>query len=175
MSRPVVLIACCGQKAETACAARDLYRSQLFRKSVAYAERRGLPWAILSAEHGLVMPDDVIAPYDVTLTMMCRAVRYAWAHETRAQLVGRFPGARFVVLAGKHYRAALNGMRCEVPMMGMGIGEQLGFLTRDASTVPICRSCFDGCHAGGEPDFSWRPASDGEACGAADHDNATEG
>jgi len=135
VSNTVVLIACCGQKAETACAARDLYRSQLFKKSVAYAERRGLAWAILSAEHGVVMPDDVVAPYDVTLTTMSGAGRRSWAAETHAALCLAFPGARYVVLAGKHYRAAVpvGHSQPEVPMAGMGIGEQLGFLTRDAA------------------------------------------
>lgn len=131
MSNTVVLIACCGQKADTACKARDLYRSPLFRKSVAYAERRGLAWAILSAEHGLVMPDDVVAPYDVTLTTMSAAGRRSWADKTRAALALAFPCARFVVIAGKHYRAAVP-TAMEVPFAGMGIGEQLHALTVDA-------------------------------------------
>lgn len=128
----VVLIACCGQKAETACAARDLYRSPLFRKSVAYAERRGLSWAILSAEHGLVLADDVVAPYDVTLTAMSAAERKAWAVKTNAQIKAAFTGARFVTIAGKHYRGALAGLPNTVPFEGMGIGEQLHALTVDA-------------------------------------------
>jgi hypothetical protein len=201
MSSTVVLIACCGQKADTACKARDLYRSQLFRKSVAYAERRGLAWAILSAEHGVVMPDDVIAPYDVTLTNMSAAERRAWARKVNAQIRATFPAARFVVLAGKHYRAALDGawilktpcssvsvdvpavLTHEAPMEGMGIGDQLGFLTRDAAcympedaaelpgepeVVRVCAACLACIHTGADPDFPFVLASAAD-CEAADH------
>ncbi len=42
--------------------AKDLYVSALFDKERAYAERTGIPWFILSAQHGLVAPDEVLEP-----------------------------------------------------------------------------------------------------------------
>jgi hypothetical protein len=47
-------------------AARDLYRSPLFRKERAYAEQSGVPWFILSAEHGLGAPDEWRTPTQLT-------------------------------------------------------------------------------------------------------------
>ena len=60
----IVLVACVKSKGTRPAAAKDLYISALFRKERAYAERAGVPWFILSAEHGLVAPDEWLAPYE---------------------------------------------------------------------------------------------------------------
>jgi hypothetical protein len=43
---------------------KDLCISALFRKERAYTARAAVPWFILSAEHGLVAPDEWLAPYE---------------------------------------------------------------------------------------------------------------
>ena len=129
----VALIACCGKKADAPAPARELYRSPLFRKSVAWAERRGLPCAVLSARHGLVMPGDVLPPYDLTLARLPAGERAAWAARVNADLRRRLAGCEFVVLAGRLYRAALAGLPHTAPMAGLGIGRQLRWLTLDCS------------------------------------------
>ena len=53
----VYLISCVSRKPKRACAAGDLYVSDLFRKARRYAEASGCSWFILSAEHGLVAPE----------------------------------------------------------------------------------------------------------------------
>src|SRR6266508_6085183 len=60
------LVSCVSEKRSAPSAARDLYVSSLFRKARAFVEAQHAPWFILSAEHGLVHPDTVIAPYDRT-------------------------------------------------------------------------------------------------------------
>lgn len=60
----VLLVACVKEKQPKPAAARDLYVSALIRKERAYAQRRGQPWFIFSAEHGLVAPTEWLAPYD---------------------------------------------------------------------------------------------------------------
>lgn len=35
--------------------------------------------------------------------------------------------------------------------------------------TPLCSDCLAACHAAGEPDFSHRQTTEGEPCGAADH------
>ena len=57
-------MACVKSKGTRLAAAKDLYISALFRKERAYAECAGVPWFILSAEHGLVEPDEWLAPYE---------------------------------------------------------------------------------------------------------------
>jgi hypothetical protein len=64
----IVLVACVKSKETRPAAAKDLYISALFRKERAYADCAGVPWFILSAEHGLVAPDEWLAPYERYLT-----------------------------------------------------------------------------------------------------------
>jgi hypothetical protein len=59
-----VIVGCGARKLEWAAPARELYTGSLFRAASRHAERLGLPWRILSAEHGFISPDTVIEPYD---------------------------------------------------------------------------------------------------------------
>ena len=131
----VYLVSCVSKKREQACAARDLYVSDLFRKARRFAEASGYPWFILSAEHGLVAPDQVIAPYERTLNTMRAADRCAWGERVAAQLAEAVPDlSRVVFLAGERYREFLarhlasRGVEVSVPMEGLGIGQQLSWL-----------------------------------------------
>src|SRR3546814_12989825 len=56
-----------------------LFRSSpWFQKARAYVERQGGAWFILSAKHGLIAPETVIAPYDETLGAMKAGARRLW-------------------------------------------------------------------------------------------------
>ena len=60
----VLLVSCSKSKLDHPAAAKELYTSPLFRHARHYAEGLGAPWFILSAEHGLVAPDEWLAPYE---------------------------------------------------------------------------------------------------------------
>ncbi|MHC3382210.1 DUF6884 domain-containing protein [Haloarcula sp. H-GB5] len=72
-----VLIGCGDAKTDQPVAARDLYTSSYFSVKRSYAEaavqwartadRRANTWAVLSAEHGILMPRQTVAPYDTTI------------------------------------------------------------------------------------------------------------
>lgn len=131
----VGLVACCGPKLAHRAPAGLLYTSDLFRKSVAYLLARDVDeWAILSAKHGLVLPNETIAPYDLSLTSMPATKRKEWARKVQHQLEvqGYYPeGTHFVVLGGRHYLEPfrnLQGYSYEDPLEGMQIGERLRFL-----------------------------------------------
>ena len=84
MSRPVErisigLVGCAATKAETAAPARRLYISDLFRKASAYAEATYDLWRIMSAQHYLLHPDEVIEPYDKRVDRMPKWEREHWA------------------------------------------------------------------------------------------------
>jgi hypothetical protein len=140
MAAALYLVSCCKTKAPAAAAARDLYVSPWFAKARALAEARGADWRILSAEHGLVHPGQVLEPYETTLLRLGPAERLAWASRVWSQLLQLVRDDRPVVmLAGEIYREHLEpwltagGRRpegCQVPMRGLGIGEQLAWLTR---------------------------------------------
>lgn len=131
----VYLVSCVSKKRAQECAARDLYVSALFCKARRYAEASGCPWYILSAEYGLVSPDQIVAPYERTLNTMAVADRRAWAERVAVQLAAAVPDlARVVFLAGERYREFLaqhlirRGVVVSIPMEGLRIGEQLSWL-----------------------------------------------
>jgi hypothetical protein len=134
----IVLIACSSRKGARPAKAADLYQSSLFCKSLAYA-RSLRPDAIyiLSAKHGLLRLEDVIAPYNATLNKMTRATSRKWAQRVIDQLrrVADLQTVHFTILAGERYRRdLLPHLVCPtVPMEGLGIGRQLKFLTEAVS------------------------------------------
>lgn len=149
LRQTVYLVACTKTKAAGPCAAKDLYTSPWFRKARRYVEARPGCWFILSAEHGLLDPETVIAPYETTLKRMDRSQRVAWAQRVHRQLLARrlLPGflAKIVILAGRDYREHLEhwltlGGRdprgVEVPLRSLGLGRQLAWLTENAPAGP---------------------------------------
>ncbi|MBC3863427.1 hypothetical protein H8K32_15080 [Undibacterium jejuense] len=131
------LVSCVSQKREQACEACDLYISDLFRKARRFSEASGCQWFILSAEHGLVTPSQLIAPYDRTLNTMGVSDRRVWADRVATQLFEVMPNlSQVVFLAGKRYREFLTlhlqrrGVGISVPMEGLRIGEQLSWLVQ---------------------------------------------
>lgn len=107
--RRIYLVSCVSQKTLYPAPARDLYVSPLFQKARAYVLKSSSPWFILSAEHGLVHPDDVLAPYEKTLNNMRVAERRAWAEKVRNQMEQELPDAdEVVILAGARYREHLE-------------------------------------------------------------------
>jgi hypothetical protein len=106
----VALVSCSAAKASERRPAAHLYLGQLFLLSAEWVELRrdAYPqWAILSAEHGLVMPDQDIDPYD---TRMADIDRHAWGARVAAQIRDRFGLERiYTVLAGADYSSPLTG------------------------------------------------------------------
>jgi hypothetical protein len=131
----VGLVGCASMKLRRPAPARELYVSQLFKKASAYAEATCDRWYILSALHGLVHPDALIEPYDVKLGANTRGQEpiHTWADRVRAQLaaeLGDIPRVDLVVLAGAQYQTVVRPCQWpfEIPMAGLGIGQQLGYL-----------------------------------------------
>lgn len=135
--RRIGLVGCVKDKAHEARQARDLYVSTLFSGRRAYVERSCGEWWILSAEHGLVHPDEMVAPYDVTLKDAGREARRVWSTGVLSEIDARvtpYPGDVFEIHAGAEYRdfgliAGLRARDCavEIPTEGLRIGHQLQF------------------------------------------------
>jgi cytoplasmic iron level regulating protein YaaA (DUF328/UPF0246 family) len=137
--RRIYLISCVSQKTPYRAPARDLYVSPLFQKARAYVLKSGSPWFILSAEHGLVHPDDVLAPYEKTLNNMRVAERRAWAEKVQSQMEQALPDAdEVIIFAGKAYYQYLEPWVCarfasvQIPMRELPIGKQLQWLSQNA-------------------------------------------
>lgn len=139
----VALVGCGKSKLEHEAPARDLYTGSLFRAARGWAERNADAWFILSAKHGLVHPDTVIAPYDVTLPDLPKELREEHAAKAAVdflQAVG--PGIsgpmKIVILAGDGYTRTGAHLKTlvdcviELPLAGLGIGRRLAWFQREA-------------------------------------------
>jgi hypothetical protein len=136
------LVACSAKKLPYAAPARDLYQGQAFKMARQIVELDDADWFILSAAHGVVSPSAQLHPYDVTLRGMGFRDYGHWQSivgEQLAQLIAsnRFIDRTVTVLAGQLYaepvlnafasaRGAADGL--ELPLKGLGIGQQLGAL-----------------------------------------------
>ncbi len=132
----VLLLGCVKGKGERAARARELYVSDLFRKRRAYAEAAGHSWFILSAQHGLVAPDDVLEPYDMALGKQSAVYRGRWGHQVVQALqhrLGPLSETTFEVHAGAPYVEAIRGplqaagALVVLPLRGLRQGQQLAW------------------------------------------------
>jgi hypothetical protein len=133
----IALVSCVKTKRSNSAEARELYISPLFRGLREYAESTTDAWYILSAKYGLLTPDTIIEPYEMTLNAMRRPERDAWARRVEAQLAEVIPAeAEVTLLAGSRYREALEpflrarGNPVVVPLEGLPMGRQLAWLAR---------------------------------------------
>lgn len=138
------LVGCGKNKRPERKPAADLYYGELFKKASRLAMARCHPagnWRILSAKHGVVEPLHPLDPYDLTLGDLNRTELDNWRTAIAGQLTELVcPGDVVIILAGAKYRVGLGdlfdglGVTAFAPMVGLGIGQQLGWLTRQLAT-----------------------------------------
>lgn len=148
----VVLVGCVKTKLDRPAPARDLYTSSLFRKERSYAEAAGVPWFVLSAQHGLVAPTTVVEPYDLRLSSMARDYRRAWGRRVVEQLkdaVGPLAGRVIEIHASSAYADAIRdhlgfeGAMVLDPLHGLPQGKRLAWYGQSgAATSSSARSEF---------------------------------
>jgi hypothetical protein len=162
----VVLVGCSSSKAASPRPARELFTGTAFTKARDRAEASGLPWYVLSAEHGLLEPDEPVAPYDRYLPDTSRDYRAAWASRVVAQLAERHDLRGLVVEAhaGRAYCEPLvqplgeAGATLLQPLAGLGQGERLAWYGRpvegsSAGVVPDIDVLLDPAAAESPADF----------------------
>ncbi len=141
-----LLLTCVRSKQSDPAPARDLYVSPLFRLQRAYAESAGIPWFILSAEHGLVSPDHWIAPYELYLRKTSQAYRAAWGSWVAAKLelrVGPLRSRTIEAHAGSTYVDAVRphlrrlGATVTTPLSGLRLGERLAWYGQHNLGLPV--------------------------------------
>ena len=129
------LVSCTKRKQSYPCKASEMYLpSNLFSKAYAYCKKRYDQVAILSAKYGLLLPDDPIKPYNLTLNNMDVKQRKVWSERVFEQMKDKLKLADYDKVffhAGKKYRNFLIpklenvGIKFEVPLEHIGIGKQL--------------------------------------------------
>jgi hypothetical protein len=126
----VVLISCGKQKAAVALPARELYTSPLFKMSLAWARKQHPDDIfILSAKHGLIPLDKVVAPYEYKLTPQTQS---SWGKMVLNSLQSLYDlrHTEVIFLAGKLYTEPLvpHLLYFKEPLAGLGLGKRLAFL-----------------------------------------------
>lgn len=132
--KTVVLISCGSAKQKIPCKAKDLYVGCLFKKAKQFAERSKCEWGILSALHGLIMPSQLLNPYNKTLPVDGSQEYLDWVFSTNVAIKKRWPNCFFVCLAPHRYSECLKGLPAKFPLRGMVIFERMKFLTRNNLT-----------------------------------------
>jgi hypothetical protein len=149
-----IIIGCGKAKRAEESPARELYTGSLFVACRRYAEASGHPWAILSAAHGLLLPDWVREPYDEKLTLKGPKLEN-WAMHA-GECVRKLVNAtttEVVCLAGANYAVpfawalAYYRITCVQPLVGMQLGARLHWLKENT------RASGSGC---GDADLSPR-------------------
>lgn len=102
------LVGCTKKKLEVAAPAGELYAGGTFRRIVERLRADGVAWGIASAKHGLVMPEEVLEPYDVSLYEWDDAARLVWGERVAEALVGRGVKGEVAIYADEVYAGALE-------------------------------------------------------------------
>jgi len=137
----VVLVGCCAEKLTTIAPARLLYRSQLFRKSAAWAERHGDEWRVISAAYGLIKPDQQLASYDCPMSRLTESDRSRWDRgiARHLDLIADSGDLRITLLAGQSYSGWVQLVQpwctVEQPLAGMAIGLRMQWLSRQLGEI----------------------------------------
>lgn len=138
----IILIACGSKKRSHESEAQFMYISPLFRKSRDYAILSANHWYILSGKYGLLRPDSIIRPYDLSLKHLDKREQRTWAKrvlESLQQVARR--GDTVTFLAGLAYRRNLVpklrelGYSIDTPLEGMSIGKQMKWLNTKVDKV----------------------------------------
>lgn len=137
-----VLIGCVKSKQTSGALAKDLYTSVYFAKMRAYAESTGVPWFILSAEHGLVAPNDWLEPYECYLAKSGLAYQQEWGRKVARQLgkaFGPLDGLIFEIHAGSTYVKTVDaavspkGARVIDQLKALPLGQRLAWYGHQAT------------------------------------------
>ncbi len=83
----IALISCASSKKDYACQAKELYsESAAFRLEYELADILAEEIYILSAKHGPVAKDTVLAPYDYTLMHKTKDTKMQWSNNVLEQM-----------------------------------------------------------------------------------------
>jgi hypothetical protein len=145
ISLSIALVGCSGPKLEQAAPARQLYTSQLFRSTLALAERRHDAVYVVSAKHEFLALDQVIAPYDLTMADVAKEWRVVWGTRVWGSIQSRHQNVdlQVYIYAGRDYaqpirRAGFHRATFHEPLSKMQIGQRLQWLREQlAAEQPV--------------------------------------
>src|SRR5262245_516867 len=100
----LIAVACTARKRKHPCRADQMYdASNLFVLCKKQVHSEGRPWIIVSSEHGLIMPETVIEPYEEDINTWNEQRLREWHRELSEQaqaIVAKRKIRRVLTLAG---------------------------------------------------------------------------
>jgi hypothetical protein len=142
-SSPIILIACSRSKLSHPAPAREFYTGQLFKCALKFVDHFNVPFYILSAKYGWLLPEEIVEPYNVKIPR-------------RGAYSGEFPqGSGFYIGPVQYFKKAPERYRPLVPyyfnrgtlcwqrhMLNMieGIGCPHGFTAEMKYPCPRCHA-----------------------------------
>jgi len=130
----VGLISCVKTKRKKSCEAKDLYISDLFKKSLAYSLQNYDKTYILSAKYGFLELTDIIEPYELTLKNQNEEFKKKWSYKVFLKIIERhnINTTTFYFLCGENYRKYLiKKLIYKIPLQGLRNGKQLEFYKKN--------------------------------------------
>lgn len=126
----IALISCTSSKKDYECEAKELYSNSLaFRLEYEIASKIAEKVYILSAKHGLISPNTVLAPYNYTLINKPKSVKVKWSNTVLNQMKQEvsLENDEFIIFTGKdYYGYLLSSMKNYwLPLKGIRQGERI--------------------------------------------------
>lgn len=134
----IALISCTKLKKDYRCEAQEMYSpSSLFSKALRYVKSKDYDEIfILSAKYGLISLERIIDPYDETLNTYKTSDLKLWSVAQTPCIIAQYP-KQVDFYTGEKYRKfiipilELSGIKCAVPLKGLGIGQQMQFYNKE--------------------------------------------
>ena len=131
-SESLYILSCVFKKGPTD-TARSIYQSPWFERLRTYIEsEEDIPWRIVSAHYGLLLPGEIIAPYEKFYKNLSRKEQHLTVRLIRDQMKTLLPPSKSVHLfLGEDYRKTLSYyfrkqfQQVIVPMERVEMGDQL--------------------------------------------------
>jgi len=134
----IAFISCVKEKRIGKYKAKDLYTSDFFRKSFGYCSSKYDKVYILSAKYGLLELKDEIENYEMTLNDFSKDEKIKWSNMVYEQMKNKIDDSDDLYFyVGNNYREFLLPMlrnKCNVPLQGKGIGQQLQYFKNNMET-----------------------------------------
>jgi len=133
--KAAVLLGCGKNKKGVRSSAAQLYTSPRFQMGVRLAGRLQVPLFVISAKHGLVLPDEAIDPYDLTIDQLSDTAKSVWAAQVVKTLMSKNRRVtQVLILADDDYAEPLSRLFAEKnvdalrPLQGLAQSAHLPFL-----------------------------------------------
>ncbi|MCF6408850.1 DUF6884 domain-containing protein [Pseudalkalibacillus salsuginis] len=135
MKQSIGLLATGRKKLDHPAPVLEFYTSPLFQKSVQYAKEHYDRFYFYNAKDGLLVPDQKLEPYDLSIKTFSIMEKKVWARKVIETFM-QYESQEDVLVylhGGKVYRDHLEpqleqkGYEYTIPMKGLGIGQQLAW------------------------------------------------